>query len=105
MTSKVYQILIPKSVEIALENQLDYVLNQSGKNVAQRWLDGLVAAIDSLSLMPQRCAIAPENNRFKKPNSIIRHLIYKKTFRIIFIIVKNEVRVLSVKHAAREKVL
>jgi plasmid stabilization system protein ParE len=66
------------------------------------WLDGLIKAVESLAEFPKRCAIAPENSLAKKDKkTIIRHFIYKKTFRIIFTAAKGEVRILSIKHSAR----
>jgi plasmid stabilization system protein ParE len=99
---KHHKILIPDSVKLALQNQVDYIaLEQQEPAIAIKWLGGIIEAINSLSNLPERCAIAPENARFKKNSQIIRHLIYKKSFRIIFTIEKNEVKILSVRHGAR----
>jgi len=97
-----HKILIPDSVKLALQNQVDYIsIDQQEPIIAARWLDGIIEAIHSLSHLPERCAIAPENSHFKKNSQIIRHLIYKKSFRIVFAVEKNEVRILSVRHGAR----
>ncbi len=103
MNSKHYEVLIPKSVEIILQKQADYIMNeQHAPSIAAQWLEGIFEAIESLSRFPARCPIAPENLYVQKDsNIIIRHLIYKKSFRVIFTIVKNEVRILSAKHSAR----
>lgn len=100
---KTYKILIPESVEEALKRQVDYILKEQYSSlIASNWLDGIVKAIDSLTEFPKRCAVAPENFSVKKnPKIVIRHLIYKKTFRIIFTISGDEVRILSAKHSAR----
>jgi plasmid stabilization system protein ParE len=103
MNSKHYRVLIPKSVEIILQKQADYIVKeQRAPSIATQWLDGIFEAIESLSQFPDRCSIAPENFYVKKDsNIVIRHLIYKKSFRVIFTVVKNEVRILSAKHATR----
>ena len=103
MSNKHYKILIPKSVEIALANQMSYMIKEQHiVSIAYIWFDGIMDAINSLTEFPNRCPIAPENSSFKKNSEmIIRHFIYKKSFRIIFTIVKNQVRILSVKHGAR----
>ncbi len=105
MPKKHYKILIPRSVEISLEQQIDYITHeQHSPTIALEWLEGLVGAIESLAEFPDRCAIAPENFHIRSGSKfVIRHLIYKKTFRVIFVVIKNEVRILSVKHAARKR--
>ena len=103
MAIKHYKILIPDSVKISLNQQLNYIAAEHCQPaLALQWLDGIIEAIQSLSTFPERCAAAPEDFYFKKSHeTTIRHLIYKKSFRIIFTIKKNEVRILSVKHGAR----
>ena len=103
MAAKHYKILIPNSVKVALQQQASYITIEQGEPlIASKWLDGIIKAIQSLSNFPNRCPIAPENSYISKSRTtVIRHLIYKKSFRIIFTIVKNEVRILSAKHSAR----
>lgn len=104
MNCKHHKVLIPHTVKIALQEQVDYIAIKQGESLnARRWLAGIVKAISSLSKFPQRCSVAPENAEFgNDANFVIRHLIYKKSFRIVFTVVGNEVRVLSVRHSARE---
>lgn len=100
MKPKHHKVLIPNSVKIELREQSEYIALEQGNYCnAERWLDGITKAILSLEIFPERCAIAPENSYFT--NAEIRHLIYKKSFRIIFTIQKNEVMILSVRHSAR----
>ncbi len=103
MNSKHYEVLIPRSVEVILQKHADYIMNeQQAPSIAAQWLAGIFEAIESLSQFPDRCPIAPENFYVQKdPNILIRHLIYKKSFRVIFTVVKNEVRILSAKHATQ----
>ena len=65
---------------------------------ADRWLDGILAAIESLGEMPSRCAVAPEAAHVKR---IVRHLVYRD-HRILFLVQERHVRVLTVRHAARK---
>ncbi|NBV06558.1 MAG: type II toxin-antitoxin system RelE/ParE family toxin [Proteobacteria bacterium] len=101
--TKLYKVLIPQSVKTSLQHQVDYITNeQNAPAIALEWLDGLIKAVQSLAEFPDRCAVAPEDSFIKKDSkTAIRHFIYKKTFRIIFTVKKDEVRILSVKHSAR----
>lgn len=103
MSVKHYKVLVPESVKVTLRRQVDYIVTeQHAPSIASEWVDGIVKAIESLAEFPDRCSTAPENFYIKKdPKAVIRHFIYKRTFRIIFMVVKNEVRILSVKHSAR----
>lgn len=102
MQVKHHKILIPNSVKISLRKQVDFIAIESGQLLALKWLDGIIEAIQSLAEFPERCAIAPENEYLGQDSTVeIRHLIYKKSFRVIFIVRKNEIRILSVKHASR----
>lgn len=106
MTKKHYKILIAHSVKLDLERQTDYIISQRQESsIALKWLDGITDAINSLSEFPERFAVAPENSVYAARGSkiVIRNLIYKKSFRVIFAVVGNEVRVLSIRHSARLK--
>lgn len=103
MTTKHHKVLIPDHVKIALQKQADYIaFEQHQPLVAMEWLEGIIEAIKSLAEFPHRYALAPENELLGANSEVeIRHLIYKKTFRVIFLVKNNEVRILRAKHAAR----
>ena len=67
-----------------------------------RWFNGLIDAINSLELYPLRCPIAPESDEFEEQ---IRQLLYGKrgrAYRILFTVAGETVRVLHVRHGARQ---
>ena|SRR6266545_2957239 len=65
----------------------------------QQWHAGLWRAIFSLEQMPERCALAPENDDF---NHEIRQLLYG-SYRILFTIQDDVVKVLHVKHGSQDR--
>jgi plasmid stabilization system protein ParE len=77
-------------------------LNERAPVAAQRWLEGIEEAIASLEFMPRRCAVAPESKDF--PEEIYHHFYGKRRgiYRILFVIRGDEVRVLHVRHGARD---
>ena len=103
MLLKSYKIIISEEVEINLQKQVDYItFEQQDPLAAQIWLDGIKKSIRSLSILPERFAVAHENSADnKRLKTTIRHLIYKKSFRIIFTIIRNEVIILNIKHSAQ----
>ncbi len=67
---------------------------------AERWLQGLSDAIESLEQMPRRCALARENEFFEEE---LRQLVFK-SHRIVFTIRGDTVHVLFIRHVARRTI-
>lgn len=81
------------------------IANVLGVERAQAWYEGLLSAIDSLTTMPKRCALARENEFFSQE---IRQLVYgrgRNADRIVFTILPGDevsiVRVLRIRHASQ----
>ncbi len=71
---------------------------------AGEWQEGLEAAIESLTEMPRRCRLAPEDDLH---SAEIRQLLYR-SHRVLFTLVDTDndgeedtVRILHVRHGAR----
>lgn len=76
-------------------------LRRRAPGEAVRWFHGLRAAIDSLQEMPTRCALAPESLALRRS---VRQLLFGKppdVYRVLFVVVNDEVRVLRIRHGAR----
>lgn len=67
-------------------------------DTAARWFEGLVSKVNSLSTMPERCALAPESAAFHQE---IRQLLYGR-YRILFTIKGDTVYVIHIRHSAQE---
>jgi len=72
--------------------------------LAEAWFDGLGEAIESLDEFPERCAVAPES---EDVNVEVRQLLYgrgRSVYRVLFrIAAPNLVRVLRIRHSARDR--
>jgi plasmid stabilization system protein ParE len=98
-----HRIIVPSPVRVALQKQADFIAENATRPVALKWLSGIIAAISSPAEFPERFSLAPENEYLgQELGAEIRHLIYKKSFRVIFAVKKNEVRILKVKHSAQQ---
>ena len=76
-------------------------LAQYSAEFAERWYEGAVQALQSLTTHPTRCPLAPENDAFGVE---LRTLLYGKKancYRILFTIEAQTVTILHVRHAAR----
>ncbi|UXE61130.1 MAG: type II toxin-antitoxin system RelE/ParE family toxin [Woronichinia naegeliana WA131] len=74
---------------------------------ASQWYSGLLKAIESLSKMPRRCALAREDYYFSQE---IRQLLYGRGhnfYRILFVIVEEKiptVRILHIRHVSQQTI-
>jgi plasmid stabilization system protein ParE len=95
-----YRVLIQS---LALEDLDDYYLwaARHAPDTAARWLTRFQAALQSLAHNPERCTLAPENDKVSRE---IRQLLFGKrpnVYRALFTIDQDTVRVLRIRRAAR----
>jgi plasmid stabilization system protein ParE len=98
---KKHRLIIQPTAFDDLDEAYQWICDRS-PDAAARWFTGFVAALNSLTSFPERCGLAPEDDAVDQE---IRQLIYgrrKGTFRALFTIVGNEVRVLHIRHAAQQ---
>lgn len=85
-----------------LDTLLGKLLDAGAGETGIQWLTELESAIDSLAEMPQRCALAPENDTFPFE---VRHLLYGRhpnTYRVLFTISGDIVLILHIRHGRQE---
>jgi plasmid stabilization system protein ParE len=105
-----YELRLSSEAERCIEDQLQwYEADEKfgGTDLADRWLDLLEAALDTLSQHPERHGFAPENGRWM-PAITIRQMRFKpwktqSARRIIYVIDEKarQVMVLQVRHEKR----
>jgi plasmid stabilization system protein ParE len=80
---------------------LEWLLDQQAGEAGLRWFLNLEQAIQSLTRFPERCSLAPENDRFPFE---VRQLLYGRrphVYRILFRIERDTVYVLHIRHGRR----
>ena len=98
----VYRIEIDPKAPEDIDQATVWLAAQAPHKVGD-WLEALEAEIRSLSTLPERCPLAPENGRWGSELEL-RQLLFDRfasTYRVIFTIVGNTVRVLQVRHGSR----
>jgi len=83
---------------------LDWLLSQHAGETGSRWFLALEEAIASLSALPERYPLAPENARFPFE---VRQLLYGRkphVYRILFTIEGEMVKILHIRHARRRPI-
>lgn len=91
-----YTVLVAVFARNDADEVFDWIAMDSGA-AAERWLEGLDLVFASLRTFPNRGKLAPEGRRIRRQ---VRQLMYGR-YRIIYVVVGDEVRVLHVRHGAR----
>lgn len=94
-----FRVMITENAKDNLRHYFDWSARNTPDN-AERWLNRFQEALQTLSENPQRCSLAPENDVVQEE---IRHFLFGKrvgTFRVLFRIVDDEVRILHIRRAA-----
>ncbi|HEX4320825.1 MAG TPA: type II toxin-antitoxin system RelE/ParE family toxin [Acidobacteriaceae bacterium] len=84
-----------------LDAILDWLFDQQAGETGVRWFYKLREALDSLSDLPHRCPLAPENPDFPFE---VRQLIYgakPHLYRVLFTIEADSVIILHIRHGRR----
>jgi plasmid stabilization system protein ParE len=98
------------SVELSYQAQADvagiydWLRSQEAGDAGERWFVALRTAIDSLTSLPTRCPVAPEN---RDSPVEVRQLLYGRrphVYRILFAIERDVVQVLHIRHGRRRRV-
>jgi plasmid stabilization system protein ParE len=79
----------------------DWLQSQQAGDAGERWFIALRGAIASLSRLPSRCPLAPEN---RDSPVEVRQLLYghkPHVYRILFAIQGSTVQVLHIRHGRR----
>jgi hypothetical protein len=93
-------------VRIQLKLASNWYAKKSGSvALAERWQDGFLELLESLSINPERFGLAHESDFF---DDEVRELLYgsgrRKTHRALFTINGRRVEILSVRHIAQRDI-
>ena len=98
---KKYRLIIQPPAFDDLDEAFQWIRERSPQ-AATHWFNGFVDALNSLTKSPERCGLAPENDAVKPE---ICQLLYGRrsgVYRALLTIQGQDVRVLHIRHAARE---
>ncbi|MFT7668753.1 MAG: plasmid stabilization system protein ParE [Planctomycetota bacterium] len=95
-----FRVVITPEAQTAIDRDLERIHFRSSFGVAQAWYLGLIKAIASLSEMPERCSVIPEQRFFSVE---LRQLLYGRKphmRRIIFSVVGEKVFIVRYQHGS-----
>jgi plasmid stabilization system protein ParE len=95
-----YRVVITPEAQAAIDGDLAYIRISASSAIAKRWYLGLIEAIASLSHMPRRHAVIPEQWLF---DDELRQLLYGRSRykrRVIFLIDGATVYVVRYQHGS-----
>jgi plasmid stabilization system protein ParE len=95
-----YKVIIQPPALTDIEAAYLYIRSHA-PSAAERWLDAVLDAVDTLGEFPDRCGRARESDEFEED---IRQLLVGRrphVYRVLFVVRDKAVRVLHLRHAAR----
>ncbi len=101
---KKHQLIIQPPALDDMDKACQWIKERSPE-AAAKWFNGFVEALNSLTTAPERCGLAPENDAVEPE---IRQLLYGRrggVYRALFTITGSQVRVLHIRHTARQSML
>lgn len=96
-----YQVVFAPSAADDLDEIVNWLSLEAPEKVLE-WVGAIKTHIHTLSTLPERCPYAPENGLWGEEE--LRQLLfqnYPSTYRIIFTVTENSVRILNIRHSAR----
>ena len=96
-----YKLIIQPSALADLDEAYRWIAERSPENAA-RWFNRFLESLSTLEQSPKRCSVAPESEQIGRE---IHQLLYGRrggVYRALFVIEKDEVHVLHIRHAARD---
>lgn len=95
-----YRVEVTENAEREAQEIYALIAEDSPGNVL-RWFEALFEAVGSLEAFPDRCAVAPESEAVDQK---VRQLLVG-SYRMLFVVRKNLVYVLHVRHGARRPMI
>lgn len=100
-----FRVELSAAAERDADGILEWLATQHSGRAGINWYIALQDAIASLSEMPSRCPLAPENGRVPFE---LRQLLYGRrphVYRIMFTIRGETVHILRIRHARRRRLI
>lgn len=98
---KKYRLIIQPPALDDLDEAYQWIREQAPE-AAVRWFNGFVEALNTLTTFPDRCGRAPENDAVEAEVSQLLYGRRSGVYRALFTITGQDVRVLHIRHAARQ---
>ena len=98
-----FRVEYSSQAEADLDGILEWLISQRAGEAGLHWFEGLEKAVASLSEMPQRCSLAPENRSFPLRGAAFASRGRRPhVYRVIFRVIDDVVYILHVWHGRRE---
>ena len=99
-----FRVELTTQAERDMDAIVEWLLAHQAGEAGLRWFRGLQEALQSLSFLPFRCPLAPEDAEF---SFNVRQLVYGRKphfYRILFTVGETTVTVLHVRHGRRSSI-
>ena len=94
-----YTVVVQPAAEAEIEAAYLYLAAEASPEIAISWFNALDAAVGTLTELPRRCPMAPEDRSFEAE---IRNLMIPP-YRVLFTLTTKEVHLLHIRHMSRRQ--
>ena len=98
-----YRVEISPSALADAEESFRWIYGKSPSDAAT-WFSNLLKTIDTLEEFPRRCSLAPESEELGKEIRQLLFMMHHSTYRILFEIAGDEVRIYRIRHGSRNRI-
>jgi plasmid stabilization system protein ParE len=98
-----YRVVLQPRALRDIDETCIYLAERYSRESAEAWYDGCLQAIQSLSQNPDRCQMAREAQKLGVDLRQRLYRRYRSTYRVLFVIRGEAVRIVCVRHASRDR--
>ncbi|HEU5117192.1 MAG TPA: type II toxin-antitoxin system RelE/ParE family toxin [Isosphaeraceae bacterium] len=97
-----YRVILQPRAEREIQRYAYWLLEQSkSSTTASKWVRGIRSKIATLKTNPHRCPVDPDSDAYGQKVHVLLYGKKRGVHRVLFVIRKSEVHILTVRHAAQ----
>lgn len=101
-----YRVIIQPRAQQDIQQAARFLLDQSkSPATALRWIQNIRTKLDTLKSQPLRCPIDPDSTAYGVETRVLLYGKKRGTYRILFTVQDDVVRILTIRHAAQQSLL
>ncbi len=98
-----YRVIVQPPAWGDISDTCDYLAKHYSATSVEAWYNACMRAIGSLATHPERCQIARESESLGVELRQLLFRRYRSVYRILFVLRDDSVRVVCVRHSARDE--
>lgn len=98
-----FHVRLSRRAYADIDRVMGFIAERVGPESAARWRDGLIAVVDTLQTLPERCPLADEVEELGLQWRVLLYGRKRHVYRILFTIEGDTVTIHHVRHTAQDQ--